>query len=234
MSKFTSQDRIGDIVVTFPKAAEVFKSYRIDYCCGGDRPLDEALKEQALNEEKVLSELNASYEKVSAQNLSEKDWNQVSPVDLVEHILDTHHAFLWANLPKLSELTTTILRVHGVNHPELKQVYKLFHTLKMELEVHLMKEETVQYPAIFEYFQNPNEDSLAQARSVIQELDDEHVAAGGILKALRDVTSDFSLPEDACNTYRKTYVLLEKMESDVFQHIHLENNILFPKLLANQ
>jgi regulator of cell morphogenesis and NO signaling len=226
MNRFTSTDRIGDIVVALPKSAELFQHYRIDYCCGGDRPLQAALDELHLSST-VVDELNTL-----AQTIQDRgdDWQALTAPQLVDHIVMTHHAFLWANLPKLSELTTTILRVHGANHPELKTLHTLVGTLKTELEGHLVKEETVQYPAIEAYFKDPSSETLNPALDVIRELEAEHVAAGNILKQIRELTHDFTVPEDGCGTYRKTYALLETTEKDIFQHIHLENNLLFPQL----
>ena len=233
MSKFSSSQNIGDIVVDFPKAAEVFKENKIDFCCGGNRPLAEVLKEQGLDEEKIMSKINEQYE---IQQVNKKDadtdWREVPTGELVEHILDTHHAYLWAELPKISEYVTKILRVHGQHHPELAEVHKLFHMVKMELEEHLVKEETVQYPAIFRYLETNDAADLDKAVKIIAELQEEHTAAGDILKALRKVTDDFRVPDDGCGSYELTYIKLEEMESDIFQHIHLENNILFPRLEA--
>jgi regulator of cell morphogenesis and NO signaling len=227
MNPFTQTDRLGDIVVAFPKSAELFQRYRIDYCCGGDRSLQVALDEQHVPVDAVLNELNAL-----ARTIRERgnDWQNLTSPQLVDHIVMTHHAFLWENLPKLSELTTTLLRVHGVNHPELKTLHALVGALKTELEGHLLKEETVQYPAIAAYFNDPSPQTLKPALSVIRELEHEHLAAGNLLKQIREVTQDFTVPEDGCATFRKTYALLEATEKDIFQHIHLENNLLFPQL----
>jgi regulator of cell morphogenesis and NO signaling len=226
MKRFTTNDRIGDIVVALPKSAELFHQYRIDYCCGGDRPLQAALDELQLSSS-VVEEINALAQTISNRG---DNWQALTPPQLVDYIVMTHHAFLWDNLPKLSELTTTILRVHGANHPELKTVHGLVGALKTELEGHLVKEESVQYPAIEAYFKDPSPETLIPALDVIRELEAEHVAAGNILKQIRELTHDFTVPEDGCGTYRKTYALLEATEKDIFQHIHLENNLLFPPL----
>ena len=233
MSKFNSGQNIGEIVVQFPKAAEVFKANKIDFCCGGNRPLAEALKEQGLDEKIVIDKINELYDYQQAnKNDPDKDWREVETGELVEHILDTHHAYLWSELPKISEYVTKILRVHGDHHPELMQVHKLFHMVKMELEEHLVKEETIQYPAIFNFLENGEKVDLEKAVKVIRELEEEHTAAGNVLKELREVTSDYQVPADGCSSYDLTYLKLEEMESDIFQHIHLENNILFPRLEA--
>ena len=145
MSIFNSNQKIGDIVAKFPNAANTFKKYRIDFCCGGDRLLSTAVDEQGINEEEILERINTSYE-IFKNNIrsNDRNWLEVSLDELVDQILNSHHAYLYENLPKISELTTKILRVHGEKHPELLRVHKLFHTIKMELEAHLIEEETIQ------------------------------------------------------------------------------------------
>ncbi|WP_160687144.1 iron-sulfur cluster repair di-iron protein [Clostridium sp. C2-6-12] len=231
MNTFNSNQKIGEIVTKFPNAADIFKEYKIDFCCGGDRPLITAINEQGVNEAEILEKINTSYDKLQ-NNLyaNNRNWVEAPLDELVDHIVNVHHAYLYENLPKISELTTKILRVHGGHHPELSKVHKLFHTIKMELDAHLIEEETTQYPAIKEYLRSINEVDLDKAINIINQLQDEHTGAGDILKELRRVTNDFKAPSDGCNTYKLTYVKLEEMESDIFQHIHLENNILFPRL----
>jgi regulator of cell morphogenesis and NO signaling len=231
MNKFNSNQRIGDIVTLFPNASDIFKEYKIDFCCGGDRTLIAAIKEQGVNEAELLEKINASYEKVKNNPYSkDRNWVEAPLNELVDQIVNVHHAYLYENLPKISELTTKILRVHGENHPELSRVHKLFHTVKMELEAHLIEEETIQYPAIKEYLRSNSEANLDKAINIINQLEDEHTGAGNILKELRKVTNDYTVPVDVCTTYRLTYTKLQEMEADIFQHIHLENNILFPRL----
>lgn len=229
MAKFQSTQTIGELVVEFPKAAGVFKKYKIDFCCGGNRPLATAIKEQGLIEEEVLAKLNDLYEQF-AEEMTNKNWETANSGELVDHIVNKHHAYLWTTLPKISELTTLILRVHGAHHPELSKVHKLFHTIKMELEAHLTKEETVQYPAIKKYLESNTASDLNDAVRIIAELEEEHTGAGDILKELRIVTDDYKIPADVCETFELTYHKLQEMEDDLFQHIHLENNILFPRL----
>ncbi|NLM73985.1 MAG: iron-sulfur cluster repair di-iron protein [Clostridiaceae bacterium] len=230
MKKFNATSKLGDIVAEFPKASELFKQYKIDFCCGGNRPLKEAIEEANLNEQFILEKLNELYAEYTNKNEKDRNWQEAPLGELVEHILNKHHAFMWAELPNISELTTKILRVHGTHHPELFKVHKLFHMLKMELESHLTKEEEIQYPAISKFEKSGNKDDLKEAVRIIKELEDEHTGAGDILKELRVITNDYAVPADGCTTYRLTYDKLREMESDLFQHIHLENNILFPRL----
>ncbi len=226
---FLINDKIGDIVVKLPKAGEIFKEFKIDFCCGGGRPLSEAIKEQGLNEEEILLKLQKAYEKMQDLKDESNDWENASFSDLIDHVVNTHHAYLNEVLPKLSQLTKTIYRVHGSNHSELSKVYKLFHALKMELEEHLIKEEEIVFPLIKEYESNSSAETLDKALKTIEELEKEHDAAGDIIKELRKITDNYTIPSDGCESYNLTYRGLELLESDIFQHIHLENNIMFPK-----
>jgi regulator of cell morphogenesis and NO signaling len=159
------------------------------------------------------------------------DWTQASLTELVDHIVDTHHAYLKKELPLLSELTTTILRVHGPNHGELFQVHKLFHTFKMEIEQHMMKEEDRGFKLMKEYEQNPG-DQLQLLKNAVDNHMLEHDTAVSTINELRKVTQDYAVPEDACGTFSMTFKKLEELEADLIQHVHLENDILFPKIKA--
>jgi regulator of cell morphogenesis and NO signaling len=227
---FNSSEKIGDIAARFPKSMEIFKDYNIDFCCGGDRPLIDALKEQNISEEEILAELEEAYNKLLGVKNSETDWNSISYGELIDHIINTHHTYLIKTLPRLSQLTAKILRVHGGGHEELSDVHRLFDILKTELEQHLTKEEEVVFPLIKEFEKNPTIETLNSAERVIKELENEHEGAGDILKELRKITLNYAIPGDCCNTYVLTYNLLEELEGDLFKHIHLENNILFPRL----
>ncbi|KHD34964.1 ScdA [Clostridium acetobutylicum] len=229
---FNVNQKIGDIVVKFPRAIEILKRYKIDFCCGGDRVLEEAIKEQGLNGQEIIDEINEDYNKYIMEEVKDRDWATEPYSKLIEHVINTHHAYLNETLPRLSELTTKILRVHGAKHSELAKVHKLLHSLKMELEQHLIKEEEIVFPLIQEYERTGNNETLSNAVEKIIELEEEHEGAGSILKELREVTKNYELPEDACNSYKVAYKLLEDVEDDTFRHIHLENNIMFPRLVS--
>ncbi|NPC92939.1 iron-sulfur cluster repair di-iron protein [Bacillus sp. WMMC1349] len=229
---FDRNTKTGDIVTRFPRASQLLKEYRIDFCCGGNRPIAEAIAEQNLNEEEILTKINTLYQETKALNEKETDWSQVPYSQLINYVIDTHHAYLNEVLPELSGFVTKVYRVHGVHHPELAQVHQLFHQLKAELEHHLIQEEEQIFPKITAYEQTKSEQHLTEAVQAIDILEQEHEAAGNILKELRQVTNDYALPEGACTTYTLTYLKLDELESDLFQHIHLENNILFPRLEA--
>jgi regulator of cell morphogenesis and NO signaling len=229
MSEFNTTQTIGDIVSAMPKASEVFKKFNIDFCCGGHRPLADAIKEQGLNETDVLKKLNEAYQETKQLN-SQEDFRNMPSGQLIDYIVNKHHAFLNKNLPAISQLSTIILRVHGPHHSELFDVHKLFHSLKADLEQHLIKEETLLFPMIKEYEKNPSDELLQKIRKVTKETEEEHESAGGILKDLRKVTKEYYIPDDVCETLEKTYEMLKATEADLFEHIHLENNILFKRL----
>lgn len=227
---FSSSERIGDIVARLPKAGEIFTAYGIDFCCGGHRPLSEAIEEQGLDEAEVLGRLAKSHQETLGRERKDVDWRQEPTADLIDHILNTHHVFMRRELPQLSDLSTTILRVHGASHGEvLSKVHRLFHNLKMEIDQHLIKEEEIVFPLIRGYAENPTSSQLKRIVEVDGELMKEHDGVGDVLKELRKVTDQYSVPEDGCATYEMTYRKLEEMESNLFQHIHLENNVLFPR-----
>lgn len=228
---FTAQSTVGEIVAMFPKASDLFKTYKIDFCCGGNRPLAEALAEKNVPVEDVLHQLQTMYQQ-SLEKV-EKNWLEASYTELIDHIIQKHHRFLMEELPQLSPYVTKVLRVHGPEQPHLVQVHKLFNELKTELEQHLMKEETKAFPLIIQFEQHPTKENERAMKQVIEELVAEHDTAGDIIKEIRQITNDFTPPFDACGTYRLVYNRLEALEEDLFTHIHLENNILFPRILAN-
>jgi regulator of cell morphogenesis and NO signaling len=233
---FQPSDQIGAIVPALPKAALVFERHKIDFCCGGDRPLGEAIAELALDTEQVLSELDHAHTEAQRLKQPDRDWRSAPLSELVDYIINTHHAYLNTTLPELGQLTSTVLRAHGANHKELAQVHRLFHSLKMELEQHLISEETQIFPLVKEYEQTGDRKKLEQAVATIDQLESEHLGAGDILKQLRQITEDYAVPPDGCGTYERTYQLLQELEADLFRHIHLENNILHVRLreLNNQ
>lgn len=229
MNHISVTQSLGEIVAAVPAAAEIFKKYKIDFCCGGHRPLAEALQELNLDEKPVLKKLEDAYEQ--AQKLTgQVDYRSMATADLVDYIINKHHVFVKRIMPEISELATTILRVHGPNHTDLFQVHKLYHTLKTDLDQHLIREEGILFPMIKAYAADPSAELLKKIRDQVGETEDEHVAAGNILKELRQVTADYQVPADGCTTYRKTFRKLQEFESDLFQHIHLENNILFVQI----
>ncbi len=228
--KFKGTEKIGDIVTIFPGASNLFKQYQIDFCCGGNRPLSTALHQMDLDAGAFLAKLNEAFEKANQRADKDTDWRAVSYTDLINHVVNTHHAYLNNELPVLSQFVTKILRVHGPNHPELSSLHRTFHQLKIDLEQHLVNEEEIVFPLIAEYEKTGSISVLEKALQKIDELESEHDDAGDLLKEMRKITDQYTLPEGACRTYTLTFQKLEQLESDMFQHVHLENNIMFPRL----
>lgn len=226
---FNVNQRLGEIVTKFPRAADIFKEYNVDFCCGGNRQLKIALEEQGIDEAEILERLNSAYEFSVNMKENTTDWTSLSTSDLIDHIVSTHHAYLYEELPAISELTAKILRAHGSRHAELSKVHRMFNSLKMELEEHLIKEEEVLFPMLKKCEKAPSDELVAEIRRTIQETEDEHTGAGDILKELRNITNNYEVPEDGCRTYKITFERIQELESDLFQHIHLENNILFER-----
>lgn len=226
---FTENSTVAEVVTIFPKASDFFKSNRIDFCCGGNRPLKEALLERNLPVEKVVQQLNELYDK-SFEKV-EVNWNEATYTEIIEHIVSKHHRYLNEELPLLSPYVTKVLRVHGNENPHLVKVHQLFNELKIELEQHLIKEETNAFPLVLKYEQQPTEENKESMKQIISELAFEHEKAGDLMKEIRNITNDFTPPSHACGTYRLVYNRLEALESDLFEHVHLENNILFLRIL---
>ncbi|KGX86410.1 iron-sulfur cluster repair di-iron protein [Pontibacillus marinus] len=229
---FSEASIIRDIVTQFPKASDLFKSYRIDFCCGGNRPLVEAIQERGLSSEEVVNQLNTLYKDSKALQETNIDWNSSSSQELIDHIIQKHHKYLNEELPQLSPYVTKVFRVHGQSQPHLGTIHILFNELKKELEQHLIKEESEDFPLLLEYEQIPTIENREKLMRVVESLEEEHAHAGNLLKEIRQVTNDFTPPQDACGTYRLVYQRLEALEQDLFEHIHLENNILFPRAVS--
>lgn len=225
---FNSEAMVRDIVLQFPKSADYFKANKIDFCCGGAKPLGEVLEERGLDKELVINEL---YKLLEEYPVLEEDmkWNSAPSDELISHIVNKHHRFLREELPLIGQNVTKVFRVHGEDSPHLGELYTLFNTLKEELLEHTAKEEESEFPKILNYIANPTESGLAELREGLHDLEDEHDAAGDILKKIRLITNDFTPPGHACTTYRLTYARLEELEGMTFEHVHLENNILFPR-----
>lgn len=227
---FSETHHVGQIVAEYPGAAKLFKRHGIDFCCGGGKPVGQVLDQNGIAADSFLQELNAAYQAYVNRGKGDKDWRAVPLSGLVEHIVKAHHGFLRQGLPVLSNFVTKVARVHGGRHPELIALYHTFHRLRNELEGHMASEEQDLFPLILAYEKTGARADLERALQTLEELEAEHEAAGSLLAAIRSATSGFQLPADACRTYTATYHELAELESDMFTHVHLENNILFPRL----
>jgi regulator of cell morphogenesis and NO signaling len=222
---------LGEIVTAYPATVPELNKYKLDYCCGGKDTLGDAVKNLKLNEQSVLNDLEKAVVKAIESDKVTKDWSDASMSDIISHILNTHHVFMKETLSELNNLMFKILKVHFKTDGEiLLQVHHLFGNLKTELEAHLVKEEENLFPMIIEYEKSKNDSLKSQILKFIDETESEHDTAGDVLKELARITGDYTAPENACGSYRRTYYLLNDLEKDTFNHIHLENTVLFGKL----
>lgn len=218
---------IGEIVANDFRTAEVFRNAGIDFCCGGKKSLEQACKEKNIEMSSLTTSLQ-SLEFSGERTLNFNDWNLGF---LCDYIVNTHHSYVLKTLPGLVFYTQKIADVHGANHSELVEVAHLFESINKELLQHMKNEEQVLFPAIKEVLSNNVSEKRDLIHSEITRMFGEHDFAGGAMDQINVITSGYKLPDDACNTYKVTFQLLKQFEDDLHVHVHLENNILFPKAL---
>ena len=223
----TESQTVADIAVNVPGASRVFESHRIDYCCGGKRTLREACDRVQVPVERVIAELDALG--VDAP----QKWTSLTTV--VEHIIDEHHAYARTAMSQLVPLANKVRRVHGERHPELARVVELFDQICEDLDPHMRAEEGSLFPAILQMARPDCDPARREAlRLSIAVMQHEHEKVGRLLHMLREATSDYEVPPDACTSFRVLYRELEAFEHDLYEHIHLENNVLLPRAIAGQ
>jgi len=226
--KYNPEVPVGEIVADDIRTASAFTKAGIDFCCGGKKSLSQSCEEASIDMNVLISELNelTSEPVDSGQNF--KEWE---PGFLADYIVNTHHKFVSKNLPELLLYTRKIAEVHGENHPELIEVAELFGQIDTELRQHLLNEEKVLFPAIKEMLKNTIRKERPLIQSEISRMLGEHDFAGGAMDRINRITRQYEIPADACNTYKAALTGLKAFEDDLHLHVHLENNILFPKAL---
>ncbi|HEU0190166.1 MAG TPA: iron-sulfur cluster repair di-iron protein [Mycobacterium sp.] len=227
MAAFTSDMILGDIVTADPKTTRVLERFGIDYCCNGQRPVVDACATSNVDIDELLTALNTEAPGQRA------DWADLDDTALIAHIVSTHHRFLWDEFPRMAELVDKVARVHGPNHAELAQVRDTFHKLRGGIEPHLRTEETLLFPQISMLAAKPGTPVPDELRAELSENMTEHDRAGGLLAELRRLTDGYAIPADACASYTAMLSGLEEIESDLHLHVHKENNVLFPRVLAS-
>ena len=226
---------VREVALAIPNATRVFEKIKIDYCCGGDRLLGDACARAGIQINEVEQLLN---ENAAAPGGEPADFQHLSLAELIVHILEKHHVFTKSEMARIESLIAKVVAAHGERHPELLSARDLLGQLSDDLRPHMFKEEQILFPYIVEL-----EQSILQQRpgpfapfgsvnNPIRMMMMEHDAVGEILRELRKVTSDYSVPSDGCISYQTLYQAIEAFEQDLHEHIHLENNILFPKAIA--
>jgi regulator of cell morphogenesis and NO signaling len=224
---------VAEIAATSLAAVRIFEKYGIDYCCGGKRPLAEVCREKGHDAEVVQGELDAALANTPAQA---RDWNTAPLTELIRHIVTTHHEYLRTELPAIQVRLDKVYQVYNQRYgPTLIGLPEVYCALRSELEPHIRKEEMILFPAI-----EANEAAVNSGKPLpqtpfgsvsnpIHMMESEHESAGGALVRIREIAQNFELPEYACVTYRALMSSLDELERDLHMHIHLENNILFPR-----
>ena len=226
---------VRDLALESSSATRLFEKLGIDYCCGGDKPLEEACRTAGLSVEKVQQELDNVRQE---SNPPARDWQREPLSELIAHINATHHKFVRAEIARLGPLFEKVCGVHGKNHPELLHIQAVFRGLAQELTSHLMREEMVLFPYVMRM-----EEAVIQGEPVLPPpfgsvanpvamMEHEHDSAGNALRAMRIASAGYVAPEGACASYQALYRALAEFEADLHQHIHLENNLLFPRAIA--
>lgn len=227
MGTFTPDMILGDIVTANPSTTRVFSRFGVDFCCHGQRPIQEACAADGIDVDDLMAALNNSEQGPRA------DWVGLDDVALIAHIVSTHHRYLWDEFPRLAELVDKVAHVHGPNHSELAQVREVFHKLRAGMEPHLRTEETLLFPEISIHSGRPERPIPDEVREELAENQEEHDRSGHLLAELRELTNGYVVPPDACASYTAMLSGLEELENDIHLHVHKENNVLFPRVLES-
>jgi regulator of cell morphogenesis and NO signaling len=234
MNKALSTLSLAQLVNKNHKAASVFEKYHLDFCCKGKRSLEQACLEQEVELSRVAGELGYIFSKAVASSI---DFEKLTLTQLCDYIIHTHHAYVKNEMPQIYAYLQKVSSKHGDRHPELYNIFQLFSAVKEEMEGHMKKEELILFPRIKE-LQKLADNENAQLRlnigylqSPITVMEQEHDHAGSLLNDIRIFSNDYTPPQDACTTYRLSFAALKAFELDLHEHVHLENNILFPKAI---
>lgn len=223
---------IGQIVADNYRTAQIFKNHKIDFCCQGNRNLQEAAKEKKLDMQLIINEIKAVQQQEKDGTIYFKSW----PLDLLaDYIEKKHHRYVEEKIPVLTSYLKKLCRVHGKRHPELFEITEHFNKSAGELAAHMKKEEIILFPVIRKMVQvkqtrtKMEKPHFGTVQNPIQMMMMEHETEGERFREIDELSNNYTPPADACSTYRVTFALLQEFESDLHSHIHLENNILFPK-----
>lgn len=227
-------EKVGEIVASDYRKASIFRKYGIDFCCGGGKDIATVCKEKDLDPGQLINELENELWEIN----DDPGKFMGTPLDeLVEHIVNNHHVFVKQTGNDLLQYLDKVVRVHGVNDPELKFIQSHFVDLLNELTNHMQKEEMVLFPYIRQMVRSYSEDipletpMFGSVKYPINAMEVEHTDAGDLLTEIRMLTRDYTPPAHACKTYEVAFRLLEDFEKDLHMHVHLENNVLFPRAI---
>ncbi|WP_135365064.1 iron-sulfur cluster repair di-iron protein [Halosimplex halophilum] len=217
---------LASLVEETPAYARAFESLGLDYCCEGDRTLATACDQADLAVDDVRARLRETRDREDADA---DDWEGLA--DLADHVVETHHDYLREELPALQDLVAKVARVHGENHPELRELEAEFSELAEEMREHIEEEETELFPVVgkLDRGESPSTDEAARLREAIRTFEDDHAATADRLDRIAELTDGYAVPGDACASYRSMLDRLDRLERDTHMHVHRENNVLFPR-----
>lgn len=231
---FTVKNTIGEVVATDYRAASVFNKHSIDFCCNGNRSIEDVCKDKNIDTHQLLEELKSELADSSRKATDFNTW----PLDLLaDYIEKKHHKYCEAKITEIKPYIQKINSVHGGRHPELAEVEELFGKTAGEMSMHMKREELTLFPYIRkmvnarEKNEKVEKPRFGSVESPIAKMMEDHDNEGERFRRIREITNDYTVPEDGCNTYKVTLAMLKEFEEDLHMHIHLENNILFPKSL---
>ena len=229
-----TQKEIGQYVAEDFRTAAIFSKYKIDFCCNGNRTVEEACDKKSINSNQLIDELQKVLDSKGGETIDYKSW----PLDLLaEYIEKKHHRYVEEKIPVLRQFLDKLCKVHGERHPELFKINELFTASSGELASHLKKEELILFPFIKKMVKAKLENGAVQSpqfgtvENPIAMMMEEHDNEGARFREIDKLTNNYNPPADACNTYKVTYAMLDEFEKDLHLHIHLENNILFPEAI---
>lgn len=234
-NSITSNQIVGEIVAADYRTAAVFKKHQIDFCCQGGRTLDLACREASINPETLLMDLNDIIQSSRPYNVDFQTWNESFLADYIEQ---NHHGFVRQTIGEIQSYLAKICSVHGDRHPELFEIRSLFADSAEDLLAHMEDEEKMLFPYVKKLHQLLNSgesvsrSQLPNKEYSLNQMQEEHDQEGERFRKMAALSSNYSVPADGCNTYSVAMNLLKAFEDDLHLHIHLENNILFPKLKA--
>jgi regulator of cell morphogenesis and NO signaling len=225
----TNKVTVGQIVTKDIRKAEVFKKLGIDFCCGGKKTLEQACEEKGLRETDVLNELD----KAVKQTNNLLDYEKWKLAFLADYIIHQHHGYVRESAPTIIELSEKVSAKHGDKNPELLIINDKVNELLKELSTHMRKEEAILFPYIKKLESRPCVDNgLESVQEAIWVMERDHDIAGELIHDIRNLSNNYTPPDTACNSYKLLMFKLEEFENDLLKHVHLENNILFPKAIA--
>ncbi len=223
---------IGEIVTENYRTASIFNNYNIDFCCKGNVPFGEACSNKNIDSEKLLNEIHSILNATSESSLDYQNWS----IDLLaNHIEAKHHSYVVNKTPEINNFLNKLCSVHGTNHPELFQVREMFAASAGELSKHMKKEELILFPYVRQMVLSRQKNEklktpyFGTVTNPIQMMMSEHSTEGDRFRIIEEITNNYSVPSDGCTTYKVAFAMLKEFQDDLHLHIHLENNILFPK-----